>query len=297
MADNVMLAGSAPADLSQLGFPLLASPKLDGVRAIIRGGVVLSRALKPIPNQHVQALLALDAFDGLDGELIVGDECDPACFRTTMSAVMSDDVRCNVRFHAFDCLGVRAGFDERLCLIERLVKDNVKYSKRFTVVRHDLIKDVAALDRYEEKMVNLGYEGVMLRDPHGPYKHGRSTANEGYLLKLKRFEDSEAVVVGFTALQSNQNAAITDATGHQARSSHQAGMVAQPLLGALQVVDVKTEVAFDLGVGFTMDERHRLWKQRAALVNRLVKYKHQPHGRKTKPRLPVFLGFRDKRDL
>ena len=41
---------ASPADLSTLRFPVLASPKLDGVRAIVKDGVVLSRSLKKIPN-------------------------------------------------------------------------------------------------------------------------------------------------------------------------------------------------------------------------------------------------------
>ena len=34
------------ADLSKLVYPVLVSPKLDGVRATVQGGVVLSRTLQ-----------------------------------------------------------------------------------------------------------------------------------------------------------------------------------------------------------------------------------------------------------
>lgn len=73
------------ADLEKLRFPLLASAKLDGVRAIVRGGVVFSRSNKPIPNQFVQ-----DKFKHLehyDGELIYGDPTAKDCYRRTVSAV------------------------------------------------------------------------------------------------------------------------------------------------------------------------------------------------------------------
>jgi hypothetical protein len=33
------------------------------------------------------------------------------------------------------------------------------------------------------------------RSPHSPYKCGRSTEREAWLLKIKRFEDAEAVVL------------------------------------------------------------------------------------------------------
>ena len=34
-----MLAGKAPEDLSTLKFPLALSPKLDGIRAIVKDGI------------------------------------------------------------------------------------------------------------------------------------------------------------------------------------------------------------------------------------------------------------------
>ncbi len=57
-------------DLDKLRFPLLASAKLDGVRAIVRDGVVYSRSNKPIPNKFVQQ--QFKHLEHFDGELIVG---------------------------------------------------------------------------------------------------------------------------------------------------------------------------------------------------------------------------------
>ena len=50
-----------------LKFPVVASPKLDGVRAIIIDGVVMSRNLKPIPNVFVQKIFGHREFNGFDG--------------------------------------------------------------------------------------------------------------------------------------------------------------------------------------------------------------------------------------
>ena len=41
-------------DLNKLEFPVYASTKLDGVRAIVNNGIVYSRTGKPIPNKEVQ---------------------------------------------------------------------------------------------------------------------------------------------------------------------------------------------------------------------------------------------------
>jgi DNA ligase-1 len=120
---------------------------------------------------------------------------------------------------------------------------------------------------------------------------------EGWLLKLKRFADSEAVVLAVNQLMHNTNEATTDKLGHTERSSHKAGKVPALAVGSLLVRDIKTGVDFELGTGFTEDQRYALWKKRGELVSRVVKYKYQPVGVKDKPRFPVFLGFRDKRDL
>lgn len=37
--------------------------------------------------------------------------------------------------------------------------------------------------------LSIRYEGVILRDPNTMYKHGRSTAKEGGLIKEKRLND------------------------------------------------------------------------------------------------------------
>ena len=58
-------------DFNKLRYPVYAQPKLDGIRVIIKDGVVYSRSLKPIPNKHVQSLFG--HLHGADGELIVGD--------------------------------------------------------------------------------------------------------------------------------------------------------------------------------------------------------------------------------
>jgi DNA ligase 1 len=53
-------------------YPMLLSPKLDGIRCLIINGVVCGRSLKPIPNRFVQQLFGRPELNGLDGELIVG---------------------------------------------------------------------------------------------------------------------------------------------------------------------------------------------------------------------------------
>jgi DNA ligase-1 len=153
------------------------------------------------------------------------------------------------------------------------------------------IRSVEELVRYEEWCLDEGYEGVMIRSACGPYKFGRSTAREGYLLKLKRFEDAEAVVIGTEELLRNGNEQERDALGHAKRSKAKAGMVPGGTLGKL-LVRRADGVEFAIGSGFTAAQRAELWARRDALAGALVKFKHQPHGAQEAPRLPIFLGLR-----
>ena len=101
-----MLAGKC-SDLSKVKLPVYCSPKLDGIRATVIDGVVMSRTMKPIPNPTVQELFGKKKYNGLDGELIIGNPCDEQAFRNTTSAVMSHahmvgKMKDLLHFHVFD---------------------------------------------------------------------------------------------------------------------------------------------------------------------------------------------------
>jgi DNA ligase 1 len=290
-----MLA-SAVVDLNRLSFPLWVSPKLDGVRCLIIDGVAMSRSLKPIPNKHVQKLFGRRIYNGLDGELIVGAPNSKDTYRNTTSGVMSVDGKPDVVFHVFDEVVGAKPYSERLSSIRRFIQARKPYYY-LQAVEHTLVDNPLDLMEMEETYLAEGYEGVMLRSPEGPYKHGRSTEKEGWLLKLKRFEDGEAEILAVQQFMHNGNKAKRNALGQLERSSHKANKVPLHMLGALQVKDLKSGVVFDIGTGFDERQRVDLWDDRAEIIGQVVKYKFQPTGVKDKPRFPVFLGFRSKEDM
>jgi DNA ligase-1 len=277
----------------QLRYPLLASPKLDGIRCLIKDGKPVTRSLKPVPNKHVRNILSIDALHGLDGELIVGGETEAQAFNTTSSGVMSIGGMPDVKFWVFDFFDSDLGFERRLRKAEMVARQ----SDHVVIVRHTIISNWDALQAYEQDCVQLGFEGVMLRDPSGPYKHGRSTVKEGWLLKLKRFDDGEAKIVGVNPLMSNLNEQTINALGQKERSSKKSGMVQKELMGNIEVVDITTGTSFEIGTGFTQSQRVEFWERRESVVGKIVKYKSQKSGVKEKPRFPVFLGFRFAEDF
>ena len=305
MTFKPMLAATADNDhLEQLRFPAMVSPKLDGVRATVLNGQLMSRKLKPIPNVHTQFMFGHRGLEGLDGELIVGKPTDKDCFLNTSGAVRRMDGTPKATFWVFDRVPpmefAAEHFRERLKAARRVCEGSVK------LVPHVLVKSLEALLAYETKCLEQGYEGVMLRDPAGAYKFGRSTLREGGLIKLKRFMDSEAVVLGLEEQMHNGNEATIGELGQTKRSSHKANLSGKGTLGALLVRDAKTGVEFSIGTGFDDAMRAKIWAQHHAhifehsakvVVGRLVKYKFFPTGTKEKPRFPTFLGWRDEWDM
>ena len=295
MAFKPMLASNVK-DFAALSYPFLASPKLDGVRATKQGGIMLSRSLKPIPNKHVQAMFK-DLPEGVDGELIVGLPSDDP-YRRTVSVVMSHDEPAEeVKLYAFDKFG-EAGFLERYQSIWTL---GDTASSNVVVVPHFPVNNQGELETCENEFLTRGYEGLMIRSLHGPYKQGRSSEREGYLLKVKRWEDAEARIESCYEEMENQNVAFTNELGRTARSSHKAGKVGKNQLGGFHVVGVGGDfdgVRFDVSSGAMPHEiRKTLWQCQPELIGRLVVYKYFPQGGKDAPRHPIFKGFRDPRDL
>lgn len=287
---------AAKTDGTDLTYPLLASPKLDGIRCLVIDGIALSRSLKPISNKHVQKQIGKAAYNGLDGELIVGAPGAEDVFNVTQSGIMTIDGEPDFMFHVFDDFSI-----PNLAFRTRLVQAHKIAGKlAFAApVHHLVVHDQRELIEYEGNVLRLGYEGVMLRSLDGDYKFGRSTLKQQWLLKLKRFEDSEALIIGVVEKMTNTNEQTKDKLGHSVRSSKKGGMVPAGTMGALRVRDIKTKVEFEIGTGFTDAQRAWFWTNRRQVVENkeLMKYRFQPTGVKDKPRFPSALGLRSKLDL
>lgn len=272
------------------------SKKLDGIRAIVINGVAVSRKLLPIPNKHVQAIFGnRPELEGFDGELIVGPANASDVYSKTYSGVMSVDGVPEVTFHAFDHIGNPC--DEYFVRIKKLQERSHRWVE--VVSQHGVRCELDVLG-IERMYLDHGYEGVMLRAFTGPssfYKYGRSTSKECTLLKLKRFVDNEAVIIGFEEQMHNGNEATRDELGRTKRSSHTENKTGKGTLGALICKDVESGVQFNIGTGFDNAVKQDIWDRRDKLNGHLVKYKSFKIGVKDAPRFPVYLGMRSSIDM
>ena len=293
-----------PADFALLRFPLYASVKIDGIRATIHRGVACSRSMKPLPNAWLQECVArLPSLEGCDGEFLVGPPTAADVFRQTTSHVMSDSKRdYPLHFEVFDLHDHGGAYAERLAALMAMEGHwNEQRILPVRPLRQRVLIDLDSLDAYEAEALAAGYEGVMTRDPHARYKQGRATANGQELLKIKRAADLEAEVIGYEELLHNGNVGVRNEIGRTARSSSKAGKTGLGSLGALIVRGSPGSgfdgVEFNVGGGFTAADRAFLWERRDRLAGRIAKVKHFPIGAVDRPRHPIFLGWRDPRDL
>lgn len=288
-----------PDYFQKLQYPLLCSPKLDGIRGCPRDGIVLSRTLKPLPSTQVQAEIGRYSF--LDLEIIEGNVTDFDVYNRTQSHVMSRDKQGDMTYHVFDWtedVFSDAYFYERLELAAREVDFiNSPYVK---IVEHTLVDDYEELIDYEDANLALGYEGIMLRNPLGRYKtNARCTFRDNIIYKLKRFADDEALIVGIIEQETNNNPLLSDERGYAKRSTCKENMVGAKTLGKLICVYNGVEISVAPGC-LTHAQRQKIWDEwdtPQTIRYHFVKFRHFPKGQKDLPRHPRCIGIRDLIDM
>lgn len=297
------LLASALPSIDAAILPAFCSYKYDGIRVLVienpkapgRRSAV-TRKLKPVPNTYIRTAIEQCCPIGFDGEVIVPD----GDFNDAQSAVMTITGAPEFEYHVFDYVpewsSPQIGFFERFKRMQQRIADTQRVEPRIKAVTQKLINASSDLDTFEAECVERGYEGAMLRGVRSPYKFGRSTLKEAILLKLKRFEDLEAQVVGFEELMHNDNPTTMDALGHSKRSSHKSGKRAAGTLGKL-IGRTKDEREAKVGSGFTDVMKQAIWSNRPATLGRWFTFKHQPSGAKDNFRFPTFKGFRHEDDM
>jgi len=296
-----MLASKVNPD--KLVFPLFVQPKLDGIRVTIVEGRALTRTLKRVPNLEIQTALSnRPELEGLDGELVVGSVTAEDAYRKTASFVMAPNKTgedwC---FHVFDVVHTDDAAARQTRLHYRAAQAQVLLGDRVSKVPFWKATNEAELNEMERQLVAEGHEGVIVRKPTAHYKYGRASATAGELGKVKRYTDFEAEVIGVYEEMRNDNEAVTNALGRTERSSVQANKTGKGTLGGLILRAINGEhkgVEFRCGTGFDAAQRADLWAEwhanvPHAFVGRVAKVKSFPIGVKSKPRHPVWLGWRN----
>mmetsp|Transcript_11880 Transcript_11880/g.11796 ORF Transcript_11880/g.11796 Transcript_11880/m.11796 type:complete len:300 (+) Transcript_11880:407-1306(+) len=232
----------------------LMSEKMDGVRCFWDGKNMFSRAgNKFFPPSYFLKVLPKDFW--LDGELWT----DRNDFERCVSIVRRQDENeewKEVKFMVFDTPKMKnEPFSVRLEKINEVVS-GLK-TPFIEVLEHTECKSRDHMVEEMDKVLASGGEGLMLRKPDSKYEQRRSSN----LLKVKKFDDSEATVIG-----------------------HEAGK--GKLKGVLGAVKVRLDDGkeFKIGSGFNYEQREDPPK-----IGARVTFKYMGKSKAGIPRFPIFL--------
>lgn len=169
-----------------------ASEKLDGVRAVFTGTDFITRNGNKLraPQSFIKRIPKTRLGTILDGELYLG----PNQFNKASGIVRSHDsdwAELGIRYHVFDIIGLEAVFVDRY----RYLQDDLDVGSEYVVqlVNQTQIDNADTdIPKMMEEILKSGGEGLMLKHPFSIYETKR-TSN---LLKVKKFQDMEAVCIG-----------------------------------------------------------------------------------------------------
>ncbi len=236
----------------------LVSEKLDGVRAIWDGTSLRFRSGKEInaPRWFVDGLPKRP----LDGELWIARGSFERLSGIVRRDLPDDAEWRQVRYMIFELPGAPGTFRERAEAMRQIARDAnlpwLREIEQFPVV------DRNSLQKRLKEVVKAGGEGLMLHRADAIYETGRSDV----LLKMKPWDDAEAVVVG-----------------HFPGHGKYAGM-----MGALRVRSSDGR-EFSLGTGFTEAQR-----QNPPALGVTVTYRYRELTGSGLPRFASFLRVRQE---
>ena len=235
----------------------LVSEKLDGVRARWDGHALWTRAGHRIPTP---AWFTKGwPKQAIDGELWMARGQFEATSALIRSSPADEAQWRKLRFMAFDLPHATDGFARRHAQLSRIIANQA--NPYLHAIEQRRMPDTESLHRHLRSVVQAGGEGLMLHRADAPYLTGRSDA----LLKMKRWNDAEATVVG-----------------HRPGKGKFAGM-----LGALQM---RTPDGTEFLLGTGLDETLRC---NPPPVGTLVTYRYRELTAQGRPRFASFYRIQE----
>ena len=249
-------------------FPCFTQPKLDGTRCVgIPNKGMFSRLRKTIPHmEHIIAELnRLPANLILDGELYTNE----LTFQEIVGLVKKETLKVGdlekqqkIKYHVYDLIQGKS-YEQRQLSLQTLFASH-SFQHLVLVPTQSCGSEVEMKEQHA-RFVADGYEGIMLRNPAGVYKHVRSTD----LLKYKEFFDDEYEVVGFKEGEGGEKGCVLWAC--------------------------KTEKGdvFHCRPRGTHEERAELYQKGSSYIGKKLTVRFQELTDDGIPRFPVGIAFRD----
>lgn len=259
--------------------PYIVQPKYDGIRCraipsvtqLDNNYILLSseeNILYSVP--HINSSLSISRLQAeFDGELYIHGENFETIVSITKRTVNLHPDSHRVEFHIFDIVNELPQM-RRTILLESLRDLNLPYIK---ISPFWLCESLDEITRVYDNIVRLGYEGIIVRHLDAPYERKRST----WIMKFKPKKSDSYKIIGYVEEMSIEG----NPKGR---------------LGAL-ICESGNGDSFNVGTGFTEDQRKQLWDIKGMLPGMYckIKYQHITSGRKV-PRFPVYVQLLEEKE-
>jgi len=168
--------------------------KIDGVRAVWDGECFRSCSHKIFPVHKAIIDIAKTTFGDrmIDGEF----SCGRGMFQRTVSIVRNTHSTLlqwmGIKYYMFDCITDKNKTYRRR--YKELKSLPCEYANFIVLPILATIDKRSTIQEQLDKIMALGGEGLIIRNPKKEYLPGRSS----YLLKIKKFTTTEVIVTGYT---------------------------------------------------------------------------------------------------
>lgn len=334
-----MLMCNEQPDLDDINYPLLSSTKLDGCRLLAYKGQLVTRSLKQLQNKQLKskfeplALYSVEHNVIMDGEIYA--EGIPfymisSCFMTqdytTKSAIKKwvklcedyemditrEEVLNKLKFYMFDCVidnNYNTPFTQRYNFYSLNPVFCATFKNLIKIVSQQIVNDADEVRSLFKSVLNRGYEGLILKDPNGRYKCGRTTLKGGLGYKCKPYVTLDAQIIGVKqATKVDPSAPKTiNELGRSVTSKKKGDRI--PIERATEFTVIyekecdgifgkmgKTKHEVDVGIGGTEAERDEIWANKESYIGRWIEYIGLKIGMKSVPRHCNMKRFREDKD-
>lgn len=243
--------------LDDLKLPSLVTARLGGVNAYLRGGVLVTKSGKPLPNEFVRnALESVPELEGLDGELVSVVDA-----QETVSVMLRREGSPQFTWFVLDCsLNPHEDAVRRTTQASEIVAVNGARTGGFVraVVWKTVHTRQQLKETYEEH-VRAGAAGIYAKRCDSRYKLGLSTKTEGSFLSVMNRVRGEGTLIDVTT--RNRTMRVKD------------------YAVALVVRCAVHGEVHNIGTGMSMSDRAEFLKDRDTLVGKTVLFAYTPDER------------------
>ena len=275
-----IFAHDAPADYAGVTWPKVGMPKVDGVYGRNNAGRFLGRSGKQLKNRSVTSRFSGTAFDGMHGELTLGNNptLSTLCIDTSAAVrriLGEPDMHWWIWDYAPPSLESK-GFAHRLeALVTRVITLDIP---AILDMPFRLLRNAEEAEAYYRGLRGHGYEGMVLRGVDDKFQGDKraSMANQ-FFLRRKPWLEEDGIVVGLLEGSSNTNEQETNERGLSFRRTHAAGLVPSGMVGTIIVRRPNGALA-NISPGRMTKDECRRQLQTLELIGQYITYRHMGTG-------------------